>query len=302
MAHYEREELLYRTLWAYRHQHTPEELKDVEFVIVDDAGGRSKTFWKIIKIHRNAGLNITAAGIDEGTTNACVPLNFAVRLAIGDIIVLTNAENFPAVEHILTSIKDRMGNKVKRYLSCGCYSLSKSYTDRFKKFEWENKEQFEKAIEPIVTRPQAAGGSGCEGWYNHSKHRPAHLYFLVAMRKVVFEALGGFDERYASGYAFEDSDFTRRIKRAKIEIAKADDIYCYHQYHFNSAFRGSSKRYIGVVRNSRIYKNSDTNVMRNNDKWGIISKKRIVRSWFDGDRIERDLFYGIKYKRNNGSL
>jgi len=283
MAHYRREELLYRALWAYRHLHSPEELSNVEFVIVDDDGGRSDLFWKVIKLHRR-GLNITAAAMDDKTTNACKPLNFGIKLAIGKTLVLTNTENIPAVPGLLTCMKDELVDEIKRYLSCGCYSLPQFITQKFGKVKWEDREEAIKAIHKLKPRENRMAASGQEGWYNHSRFRPAHLYFLVAMPMITMRALGGFDESYARGYGYEDSDLVERIRRAHIEIITEDKLFCYHQYHFNSEFRMSDKRKSGYCKNGLIFKQnraSGQTVRNKRAGWGKPEGKVRVERWHE---------------------
>ena len=284
MAHYRREELLYRTLWAYRHLHTPEELKNIEFIIVDDDGGRSDVFWKVIKLHRS-GLNITAAAIDEKTTNACMPLNFGVKLAVGKNLVLTNTENIPSVPSLLTHMQDRLGDEIKRYLSCGCYAIGSYVTHKvLAKVKWEDREEARLAIDVLKPKENRSAASGHEGWYNHSRYRPAHLYFLVAIPRITMCALGGFDENFAHGYGSEDSDLVRRIRVARLEIKTYDHLMCYHQYHFNTKFRTSAKRKHGYTRNGIIAgqnKHAGIAVVNERREWGVPIEEVRVERWHD---------------------
>jgi hypothetical protein len=51
------------------------------------------------------------------------------------------------------------------------------------------------------------------------------------MLKKDLEDIGGFDERYAPGLAYEDDEFLARVKRAGIEVRIIDDPFVIHQKH-----------------------------------------------------------------------
>lgn len=51
-----------------------------------------------------------------------------------------------------------------------------------------------------------------------------------AMRRATFLASGGFDERFV-GYGGEDTDFSKSLGRAGVEIAWMRGARAYHQYH-----------------------------------------------------------------------
>lgn len=251
MAHFRREEQLYRTLWGYRHQHDPEELEDVEFIIVDDGGNRSATFWKVAEFH-GFHLKITAASMDEKTKNASLPMNLGIKMATGDLVVLTNPENIPYTPHLLTKIRERLEHSPNCYLSCGCYSLDRESTAPFALIDWTSVDSI-KALKRIKFEPKM-GTRGSIGWYNHSRYRPAHLYFLTAMHRHKLLELGGFDEEYAKGQAFEDSDLVMRIRKAGMKIVPADDIVCIHQYHYNFVPNLSRERFKDVARNQKTFR------------------------------------------------
>lgn len=281
MAHYKREEFLYRALWGYRHLHTPEELEDVEFVVVDDDGGKSSTFWKVIELHKRA-LKITAASL-RGTRNPSLPMNFGIKLATGQLVALTNAENVPYVPHMLTDIKQRLDGTDKLYLSCGCYNLDVNDTaNAFSKVDWTKLRSVVGGLRKIKLLPRM-GARGRSGWYNHSTHRPAHLYFLVALPRENLLSIGGFDEDYAKGRAFEDADLIMRLRRSGVKIVPADDLVCIHPHHYNAALDMSRERIAGLKRNQELFKAKRRNksfVANSGREWGK-PKNSIIKKWND---------------------
>lgn len=283
MAHYRREEHLFRALFGYRHQHSPEELKDVEFVIIDDDGGRSKTFWKVIEYHSYA-LKIVAASMNEGTKNPSLPMNYGIKLASGKFVVLTNAENIPHTPRLLTELRGRLESFPNRYLSCGCYSLDAVNTAPFSDIDWTDKAQVCKML-GLIRFIQRPGARGKLGWFNHSKFRPAHFYFLTGMHRDKLVKLGGFDEDFARGQAFEDADLVQRVKKAKVEIKPADDIVCLHPHHYNSSLGRSPDRDVAVAINQSLFykKNKQGLWQANKGKmWGKPRGKVRVKRWQDG--------------------
>ena len=45
--------------------------------------------------------------------------------------------------------------------------------------------------------------------------------------------MGGFDERYAKGIAFDDNEILLRIKRKGLTINIVDDPFVVHQHHYS---------------------------------------------------------------------
>ncbi len=73
---------------------------------------------------------------------------------------------------------------------------------------------------------------GEAGWYNHSKYRPNAYHFCTAITKKNMNKLGGFDERFALGIAYDDDELIERVKSI-VEIKFVDDTIVLHQNHYN---------------------------------------------------------------------
>jgi GT2 family glycosyltransferase len=65
-------------------------------------------------------------------------------------------------------------------------------------------------------------------------------FFCVAVRRSVYEELGGMDERFGTGY-YEDVDFSLRAKLAGFRMMMAEDCFVYHH-------SGKSFSKIGIKR------------------------------------------------------
>jgi GT2 family glycosyltransferase len=69
--------------------------------------------------------------------------------------------------------------------------------------------------------------------------------------KKDLDDLGGFDERFAPGFAFEDSELIWRIKEVKkMEVKIIDRPFVIHQYHEPSNYREKQEFFI---RNAQLY-------------------------------------------------
>ncbi len=102
----------------------------------------------------------------------------------------------------------------------------------------------------MKTLPQKITGAGgsVTGWFNHSKYRPAYYHFCAGITKRNLDLLGGFDERYAFGTAYEDDEFVQRIKRLGLRMMIIDDISVIHQWHVGFQY---------------LYPNANENIARN---------------------------------------
>ncbi len=58
-------------------------------------------------------------------------------------------------------------------------------------------------------------------------------FFCVAMRREVYEQVGGMDEAFGVGF-FEDDDYCRRVEKAGYSIACAEDVFVHH--HLSASF------------------------------------------------------------------
>ncbi|WP_218220591.1 glycosyltransferase family 2 protein [Nesterenkonia sp. Act20] len=74
-----------------------------------------------------------------------------------------------------------------------------------------------------------------------------------AVRRAVWERIGGFDEAY-TGYGAEDTDFAWRARAAGVELAWVGGARAYHQHHPVS--RPPVEHLDDILRNGRLFANT----------------------------------------------
>jgi hypothetical protein len=68
-------------------------------------------------------------------------------------------------------------------------------------------------------------------WLQHGTYNNRMLHFCSAIRKKLYESVGGFDENYAKATGIEDDDFIETIRHNNIPVVIRDDITVLHQAH-----------------------------------------------------------------------
>lgn len=224
MTHYNRKDLLYKTLCSISKLYYGD--YDYEIVIVDDASTNCD-ITDFLDFPNTKIIFITKE--QKGIrTNPSVPYNIGFKSCIGDKILIQNAENFhmgnslDIIEKQLTDVN---------YLSFACYQLTKYYTNKLNDIDFTGDFIIEtlKLINPLNN--VFMGSENENGWYNHSVYRPCAYHFMNAITKNNLYKLRGFDERFALGSSFDDDDFLFRIKRLDLHIEFIDNVYCIHQFH-----------------------------------------------------------------------
>lgn len=246
-AYYNRRALFLRTLRTIAASRMA---ASVEVIAVDDA---SRDEERIEDLGGLTGLDMTVVRIDpreKWWRNSCIPFNRGFNLATGDIVVLQN----PECLHLGDVIAAVAENVVPgRYVNFACYSVDEPTTRRLHAVDpasttWQSSARA--ALEPIAQR--ATVDDGESAWYNHSVHKPTKYHFCAALHRSDLESLGGFDERYANGIAFDDNDWLTRVTRMGLDIRTIDDPFVVHQYHGKTNY-GANLPYFH--RNKALYEN-----------------------------------------------
>lgn len=227
MAYYNRKDL---TLKTFESINNSENAHNCEVIMVDDASreehrledliGKYKFDLKIIRLEKE----------DKWYVNPCIPFNKGIQASTGDIIFLQNPECLHTGDLITFAINNLNSTQ---YFSFGCYSLNEESTNRIKELNlnkdgWLKELMFN--ISPIVEGPVHVDGS--LGWYNHSRFRPVGYHFCSAIFASQLKEMGGFDERYAPGYAFDDNEILARIMRKGLQVVVIDNPFVCHQWHY----------------------------------------------------------------------
>jgi GT2 family glycosyltransferase len=68
-------------------------------------------------------------------------------------------------------------------------------------------------------------------WYQHTAYRDVKYHFCTFISRENYGKIGGFDERFCAGIAYDDDNFVRRVQRANIFMVPRDDLVTYHIEH-----------------------------------------------------------------------
>ena len=226
MAYYNRQALLDKTLESL----DKSAVKDYELIIVDDASTVPLVCdrAKIIRVEKK----------DKWYTCSSVAYNMGFREATGDIVIIQNPECYH-VGDILAYVEKNI--KPNTYLSFSCYSINREETI-----------SFHNGIMPTIIDYVFTSHTR-NGWYNHTKYRPVGYHFCSAIMRKDLDWVGGFDERYACGVAFDDDDLIRRIKCMGMDVKIINNPYVIHQHHSHFEFEGNFLWKPLHTRNEKLY-------------------------------------------------
>ncbi|MEJ7610070.1 MAG: glycosyltransferase [Ferruginibacter sp.] len=221
-AYFNRKKLFYNTLLSIRRS----TVKNIEVIAVDDgssAGERLEDlqkefdFLKVIRLEPE----------DKWYVNPCVPFNIGFAAARGEIVILQNPECLHCGD-ILKYVDENL--QPNDYFSFASYSLDQATTQRLSAAEIIS-DQF---LPPVNFLSIAAVADGDAGWYNHSRYDPAGFHWCSAISREALSELGGFDDRYALGVAFDDIEMLQRIKQKSMDVKIIDEPLVLHQNHFKA--------------------------------------------------------------------
>jgi len=217
VAYINRKKLLYQTLKSI----AKTKYLDFEMIVVDDCSVPEERiedflplfpFLKVIRLEPE----------DKWYTNTCVQYNIGFREAQGDIIIIQNAECLH-VHDVISYLSEQVNDS--NYVTISAYATSQEITKNLPLIiDNPNFLSYFKSLPQHIT-------TGIIGWYNHSIYRPYYFHFCSGITRKNLDALGGFDERYAYGTAYEDNEFVERIKRMRLKMVIVDEVSVIHQWH-----------------------------------------------------------------------
>lgn len=199
--------------------------KDLEVICTDDASNEDERFEDLAAIYPF----LKVIRVDESEkwwVNPCIPYNMAFKAATGDVVIIQNPENF-----WLNDIGRYVNEAIRPndYLAFACYALGEETTKQvFSTIKVGEPHWQEDTLFLIGPMQQKIGPNG---YYQHSKYRPEYFHFCSAITRKDLEDLGGFDERYGMGIAYEDNDFINRIYRKGMTVIPVDDLMVIHAWH-----------------------------------------------------------------------
>jgi len=159
------------------------------------------------------------------TSNPCQSYNHATLAAMGDIFIITNPECRHDV-NILAGLDAIFADNPNAYVVCSCESLD----SKGRHFMW----------------------------YQHSQRRNCCYHFCTALTRENWHRVGGFDERYADGIAYDDNDFRESVRAAGLQFVVRDDLKTTHLWHPKPHLELPNKAQL-EARNKAIY----------TAKWGL---------------------------------
>jgi GT2 family glycosyltransferase len=194
-------------------------IKDFEIIIVDDCSKAEERVECLINEFKNIEFNIIRLEKSKRWyCNPCIPYNIGFRQIKGDIVIIQNPEcahNGDILEHAVKNIRHN------NYLVYSTYSLNQS----------DSKELLEGHQIRLNHIPAAV--EGVSAWYAHETINPRPYHFCSCIMKDNLYDLGGFDERFANGIAYDDDEFVARISRKKLNISFCNDPFVFHQFHYS---------------------------------------------------------------------
>ncbi len=209
MPYYHRPDQLKNTLESYWHWYH-KSAEDIEIILIDD-GSPTEAARKILLESgfphaRYVRLNRERPG------NPTVPFNIGVEMAKSPLLLLTNPENM----HLGNVIDDAVENtKPDTYRCYACRTIRQA--------------RFSDVMRDPITFTLFGEIPG--GFYQHSRHSNRMIYFCASLLKETYLKVGGIDEQYSDGYAWEDSDFVLRMHAANINFEAVDSPEVAHQSH-----------------------------------------------------------------------
>lgn len=226
-TYYNRKIELWRTLKTIEKS----TFKDFEYVIVDDGSNsehRIEDFLDVFKFLRLKRVEPQ----DKYYYNPCIPYNMAIAMAHGDIVILQS----PECMHIGDPIQYAVNNTTYgQYFVYSCYSLSQHNSLKLNYIDMNlSMNMLERELKKIIggfTNDSCDKVGRYDSWFTHPLYRSIPYNFLSSITMKDLRELGGFDERFAEGHAFDDTDFLARIEKKKMKVNIVENPYCIHQFH-----------------------------------------------------------------------
>lgn len=183
-----------------------------EIVVVDDASDVPLDLEEMSQFNLNIKL-ITVDKSRKTWINPCIPYNIGFKEASSDIVIISNPECY-LHSNVVGYTKEYLQHN--DYFTYSCFSLNKGAD-----------------LENVAFNTVGVEVDGALGWYNHSQYRPQGSHYTSAIHRNLLLSIGGMDERYANGIAWDDYGFQKRLKANPINFKIVDDCIVLHQYHFS---------------------------------------------------------------------
>lgn len=245
-AYYNRKELFIRTLESIKKQNYQ---GSFEVIAVDDGSDTHErledltdqyNFLKVIRLEKK----------EKWYSNSCIPFNIGFKAAKGNHIIVQNPECLH-YGNILNYVEHHLNDD--NYLCFSCFSLDQENTN-----DLEKKLKDKNFINNLISSKDLVHGKdGRNGWYSHSKFRAAPFHFCTAITNKNLKKLGGFDELFSLGIAYDDNKFLCRVNRKNLRIDFVDDEIVLHQNHYtpnSTSYQTRANKDALMEKNLNIYR------------------------------------------------
>ena len=230
MPYIDRAALLHNTLVSLYHWYGARD--DWELIIVQDSKcAYPDDLQGVVDKWTRRGLDIRI--VDQEAANFYGPsvlFNRGVAECGGRYVILTSPEIYHEA-NILAGLDEAFDLDPDQYVVCACANRARPRYGRKIRHYGDIKGEIHQ-------------------WIQHSVRRPNRYHFCSALRKDLYLKAGGFDERFAEGFCFDDDDFRESIIKAGIKITQRDDLLTSHQWHGPCAVPDKMDRW---NRNKRLF-------------------------------------------------
>lgn len=249
MPYWKRADQLNNTLASFAH-HYKNGAGDYEVILIEDKKNRESkqehlAMWAVVERWGHA-VPIKVVPSYHDCFNPAPLYNTAAECARGKYLIITNPECMHKV-NILKALVGEFAKNSSAYVICGCqnWRVDTPRIDYFLDFR----------------------GSFIR-WFQHSSKWNTLYHWCSAMSKETYAEVGGFDDEFGAGYAFEDADFRDRTIDAGVPFILRDDLLVYHQRHE----KVRPKEY------AKLHKRNQMLWMSKNPQW---ADRQIKRRFFD---------------------
>jgi len=247
--------------------------KDFELVVVDDAERSDlkklcKTYSKEHRLQiQYLNIDNSKADVPVTTFLPIVSNNVGMRIAKGDVVVITGPETLQAednlkIAHTMVARKECAYGLVYRS-NIQFVDYIDSKWDELKDKPFENLFNIAGAKADCRTRPP---------------HPPSYWY-LMAVKKEYVEKIGGVDEAFAKGFCAEDDDFSNRMERSGVMPVFEHKMIGIHQDHSRED-RLDAKHSIRKTPEGQRLRRKNTMLWKSNTVKGVVEVNK-DHTWGD---------------------
>ena len=238
MAYHNRKQQLITTLQTISYSN----YKAFEVIIVDDASDDNERLEDIVYKYPFKIILIRINKEEKNHKNPCVPYNIGFKHASGEIIIIQNPECCH-IGDVISYVNDTLTEN--DYFTFTCFGIQSFNENQhlnkilFSETDQNNfwaRNKYDTLYNKYLCSTALQSDKG--RWYNDSVYWACNLHFLSAIYKTQLDKIGGFDERYKDGMAYEDTIFVLRIRnQLKLKVKLVEMIeqntyhLCIHQYH-----------------------------------------------------------------------